>query len=286
MDSLKTTCGQQEGDWCTFISEVADHHSASGFMPIWSVGHNRGGEIHTFVMSCGVSAAGPHMKYKDPTAEDNPAVSLGRKCPKGLGDYSKGQPICDRQNRYRQDILNIENRFRTTSYDFRHFIDYAGILFCNAIDGFNYFHLNGEGDWMALAQELALGLMHNTYDADHRQGPGDSPRKRNREADESGTPSKSARKEQHTLVRLTSIEGYDGKRQTKCSIPSCQKDCGWACLQCSTGGKVIALHPPSITVKGQKACFDCLAAHRRAPHKSIPRRPRGKGAKRPRKQNA
>ena len=274
---IKEACGPTSGDWVTFISEVK---AGNGYLPIWAVGHRRGDECHCFLMSCGTSLAGKPMHYQD--AFDSDGLSVGRRIPKGLNDYSEAQPIIDRANRYRQDILDIEHRFKTNNFDFRFYTDFLAIIFCNTIEAFNYFHEGGKGGFLASARKLSYQLMHNTWDVDHAPRVAGERRPREEEtASPENSPRKSARQcEQHTLIRLSTLEGYEGKRQIKCG--ECGQDCGFCCLQCSTKDRVVAVHPPTTKHNKKLIHHPCLAAHRRSPALTRVVRPTGSAQKAPR----
>ena len=277
---IKEETGPNSGDWVTFVSEIPSPLSQSGYVPIWAVGHRRGDEVHAFVLSCGTSVAGHPMKHTDPVA--GTTVSLGRKCPRGLNDYTAGQPIVDRANRYRQSILDIEHRWATKSYSYRHFQDYLAIIFCNAIDAHMYFNLQGNGDWTEEARSLAFKLMHNKWDREHRPRGTPAP-STPLSPEQSPAAPRSRGQPMHQLVRLKSLEGYVGKGQLKCG--ECGADCGWACLFCSTPQLVCAVHPETTHYRGSTCSFDCLRKHRRAPEKTKRRIPRGPSGPRKKRGN-
>eukprot|EP00966_Prymnesium_polylepis_P264435 6109254-Prymnesium_polylepis.1 len=99
-------------------------------------------------------------------AEENidagtPAVP--RKCPSILNWYLRGQPVVDSANRGRQEILAIEEAFRTDSFPFRFFISLLGVVFINTHRASMYFH-NDQRDTKAYCQALFYSLMTNTID--------------------------------------------------------------------------------------------------------------------------
>ena len=240
----------------------------------------RGGNVVLHYSRQGILAAGHEMKHKD--SIDGRSVGIGRKSPKAFNDYTTAQPIIDRANRYRQDILNLERRLATHSFDFRFYSDYLGICFCNAIDASIYFHEGGSGDWLADARQLAYQLMHNTWDVDHKPRTPVVPSPRKRKCTSPNTsPNKAGKHGSHTLVKLTEIPGYKGKRQSKCG--ECNVDCGTACLECSTADAVVPIHRPQLTFGGGWHTFPCHAAHKARPEESAKRRPRGLGSGKPRR---
>ena len=168
-------------------------------------------------------------------------------------------------------MLDIEHRWGTKSYSFRHFENFLAIIFCNAIDAHIYFNLNGNGDWTTEARRLAYRLMHNTWDRDHC--PRGTPRVEPLSPDAPSPGPSRGRQPQHTLVRLRAIEGYIGKGQAKCG--ECGRDTGWACLQCSTAEVVVCVHPAECLYRQASHSFDCLRKHRRCPEKTRRTRPRG-----------
>ena len=281
LQKIKEATGPHSGDWATFISEVPN--GSSRFTPIWACGHRRGDETHVFLFSCGTSVAGHPMKHTD--LSDQTTISLGRKAPRGCNDYTEGQPIVDRANRYRQDVLDVEHRLGTKSWSFRYFSNFLAFCFCNAADGHIYFNLSGNADWAGEARRLAYRLMHNTWDADHAPRNPDMPSPPSRAQPTSppgSSPSVSGRAVKHTLVRLSTVPGFIGKRQMKCG--ECGKDCGWACQQCSKFPNVVVPVHPDMTMSRSGSCaHDCLRKHRRCPDKTARRMPRGPSGKRKRR---
>ena len=201
-------------------------------------------------------------------------VVIERKTPRVLNDYSLAQPGVDRNNRYRQRLLQMEKRMLTMSFAFRFLTTMLGITFTNAFFYMRFTTSDKSIDFNDLMRELAIGLMHNDTLATERMETGQdtdsaislratsayqskSPRSRGRSAGIQGSPCK------NTLVALRHLEGYSGAKQQRCIV--CGEACSWACSICSTGSMIFSLHPCRIGAGRQMRRFNCLAAHRRAP---------------------
>ena len=148
-----------------FVTELQD-----GFK-IFAIGHRRGGEVHTFVASCGITIPGVPQAYREDIGVYGSMEP--RKCPKVLNLWSQQQPKIDKNNRFRQDILAIEERFVTKSFPFRVFTSVLGITFANAYEWFNYFidskrYITDDG-FLAFMRSLAYDGMHNKFDTEQAE---------------------------------------------------------------------------------------------------------------------
>lgn len=112
VDQLEQHCGPESGDWSVMTTRVLDGKL------VYGVGHRRGGVVHTYVSTHGSTRRGRDQCHRD-DADDAGHAAPPRKCPKILNDWTQAQPHIDKSNRWRQQILGIEERFRTTQFPFR-----------------------------------------------------------------------------------------------------------------------------------------------------------------------
>ena len=96
--------------------------------------------------------------------------AVARKCPKILNAYTKVQPKIDMNNRWRQDILAMEERFVTHSYPSRLFTTVFGVMIVDAFLAHKTRFASAitYKEWCAAA---AYGGLHNTIE---RVDPDDS----------------------------------------------------------------------------------------------------------------
>lgn len=166
---LEQHCGLESGDWAVMSSRFG-----SNDWPVYGVAHRRGGAVHTFICTHGTTKRGRDQRHKDDVCEDG-AAAPPRKCPKVLNDWTKCQPHTDKHNCWRQSILAIEERFRTTSFPFRLFTTL--IVGCSAVSTFtgHTFHVKNEqlsdptsdDDFRESMETLAVDLMTNNWDEEH-----------------------------------------------------------------------------------------------------------------------
>lgn len=289
---IQELCGPAAGDWCVMSSEFED-----GFK-IYAIGHRRGGEVHTFIASCGTTVEGEPQAYKEDMAVYG--SSQPRKCPKVLNLWSKQQPTIDNNNRMRQSILAFEERFVTKSFPFRTLTTVLGIVFANAY-GFYQKFISGtqyadSGGFLDFMRELTYDGMHNTIDGKPiptaSPAAGTAPETPSQRAAGSASPVRHSPRSvalTHKCIPLRSLPGYKGSRTQLCAV--CQDNkhkTSWCCAHCSTPEKVFAVHPEEFAYKRDHVQYDCLAIHRSNPedathqkHKCIPSG-RKRGGKRPR----
>lgn len=285
-------CGPQPGDWSVMSTSLDD-----GFK-VYAIGHRRGGEVHTFVASCGLTVAGKPQQYSEDVAVYG--TKEPRKCPKVLNTWSQQQPKIDKNNRFRQDILAIEERFVTKSFPFRMLTTIIGITFANAFEWFNYFidkTKYAEDGFIAFMRDLCYDGMHNKFDSvSTGTGRGAATPSRHRQGDEGHISSPTRQSPRtvaklHALIPIRSLPNYHGYRKQLCAVCQDQKHkTSWCCAFCSDAHKVFGMHP--VTLKHRKAtiAYDCMKAHlaepdnkKHAKHCAIPtHRPRS-GVKHKRK---
>ena len=257
---IQELCGPNPGDWCVMSSTLAD-----GFK-IYAIGHRRGGEVHTFIASCGTTVAGtPQAHREDMSAYGNMEP---RKCPKVLNLWSQQQPKIDKNNRFRQDILAIEERFVTKSFPFRMLTTVLGITFANTFEWYNYFiDPTKYDDFIAFMRDLTYDGMHNTYDsvnlgaaAAAAANPPPSPVRR--------SPRSIALI--HRCVPIKSTPGYVGGPKQLCTVCFDNKHKTRSCCSCcSTAERVFAVHPRFVKYKQQTIEYDCLALHLADPENKL-----------------
>ena len=221
-------------------------------------------QVHTFVASCGVTTAGtPQAHREDLSVYGN---MQPRKCPKVLNLWSQQQPKIDTNNRYRQNILAIEERFVTHSWPFHALTTLIGIITANAYEWYGYFINAGEfDDFLDFCKDLAYDGMNNEYDTYHSNGAA-APQTpaAGRRAPGSVSPhgeSPRVRCMRHKAVPMRLIPDYQGHKQQRCSICKGEIQTTHCCLACSTSNKILALHPPS---QGGKD-YQCAERHAATP---------------------
>lgn len=254
--------------------------------PVYGVAHRRGGAVHTFICTHGTTKRGRDQRHKDDVCEDG-AAAPPRKCPKVLNDWTKCQPHTDKHNRWRQSILAIEERFRTTSFPFRLFTTL--IVGCSAVSTFtgHTFHVKNEqlsdptsdDDFRESMETLAVDLMTNNWDEEH-PADGISPAARTSVA-RSSSPSMvtfsrssglAAGVEAHIPVSIKqaqSIAGFHGGNVQRCG--ECRSRLTSFCCghpDCLSANSIVPLCLPEVKSKGKTVLHSCLSRHKMNPSQS------------------
>lgn len=268
VNKVKELCGTAPGDWSVMSTTLDD-----GFK-VYAIGHRRGGEVHTFVASCGLTTAGDAQRYREDLSVYGSAPP--RKCPKVLNLWSRQQPKIDKNNRFRQDILAIEERFVTRSFPFRMQTTVLGITLANAFEWFNYFINNKRyASFIDFVRDLAYDAMNNNIDRSANESAGiepETPNKRKpgpRAAGDKSPVRMSPRQitKAHRPVPLKSIAKYQGSRTQMCAV--CQDNnhkTSWCCLACSDARGIFAIHPPTVKYGLRTYQYNCLEQHHKDPH--------------------
>ena len=267
---IQELCGPLPGDWCVMSTQLDD-----GFK-VWAIGHRRGGEVHTFVASCGTTVAGVPQKHREDMGVYGNMEP--RKCPKVLNLWTKQQPKIDRNNRFRQDILAIEERFVTRSFPFRMLTSLVGMTFANSFDWFNYFTdnkqyeggMSPEDGFIKFMRSLSYDGMHNTYDQEELgpRSPSATPAAAAPSPVRTNSPRQIACA--HRAVPIKSVPGYVGSPKQLCAV--CQDNnhkTRHCCFLCSTPERIFGIHPRSISYGKCTITYDCLDEHHRDPTNKI-----------------
>ena len=156
----------------------------------------------------------------------------------------------------------MEERFVTSSYPARLFITVFGIMVTDAYLAHKarFPHTQTYKEWCAAAAHAG---MHNTIDeeagasgcyADGTPEP-DVDRR-----DDPLSPRLSSQREEHRLVRISSIVGWKGNNRQRCVV--CHQTVGWCCVKCSSDTAIMPIHraEPNDPRSGH-----CLRLHQRAP---------------------
>jgi hypothetical protein len=281
LKELEAYCGIESGDWAVMTSNIG-----SGNWPVFAVAHRRGGAIHTFVSTHGTTKRGFDQRHKDDSQGESRA-GPPRKCPKVLNDWTKCQPCTDKHNRWRQSILAIEERFRTTSFPYRVFTTL--IVGCAAVSthtGFSY-HVRNEteeddDDFRETMESLAVDLMSNTWDDDHDSSQVGSARPSTRTAPSISMRSQSTisysetetdlRRSSHMPVSIAGFSrqsGFAGRHTQRCSV--CRKRLTSFCCGhpfCSNERGIVPICNPVTIAKGTTVMRKCLALHQDAPNEA------------------
>ena len=285
---LRSACGPDSGDWATFTSSL--HLEDDTHMNVMALAHRRGGEVHTYLSTCGLSIRGKPQKHKDDDLETDTGHVIARKCPAVLNDATLAQPKIDRGNRRRQYDLALEKRFRTEAFPFRLFTTMLGICITDCFYLDAYFNKT-KHEFRDACERMAWALMHNNIDQieSGECRPDDLFRKPEPSDTSPGssTCTPCADDElpacRHIPVPLHCIPGYDGATQQKCVVCVFNKETknlktSYACVACSTKDYLVALHPVCSKV-GKRTLWRCAIAHRRNPTAHGGIRPRSKKRK-------
>ena len=252
---------------------------------MFALGHRRGGVVHYFISSHGLTVRGKDQAHKE-DLETVEGIMAPRPCPKILNDVTLAQPKIDANNRYRQEILAIEESLRTDSFPFRFLTTLWGLEFVDAFRANKYFN-HDPRKFKLVMKELAFKMLTNTWDEMHgldgvsftRHGlsittgagaPGAKSPTRS-------SPRTLAKK--HVLVSINSIEGWQGSAaQLTCAI--CKAKTTMVCLECSSKDGVVALCKAVHTHGGCTISKQCLKHHRVAPDSARMSYSRSAGKKR------
>ena len=261
--------GPNSGDWAVFTTIVAGGHK------VFAVGHRRGGTVHTYLSSHGLTLNGNPQSHKD-DIESLGYMAKPRPCPKILNEWTAMQPVIDKQNRWRQRELAMEKYFVTQNFSLRLFVTILGMTFGNAHGAYSRFIDKHDRSFTDIVNDISYDGMHNDEDEPARAAdqPGFTSPTSAPEDLTPGAPSplrdspdREAKK--HRLQSLRFIPGFVGNKQQACSV--CSTPCSHCCIACSTCDKVFALCNP--------AKRQCLVEHKAditcEDHKF--RRPHGKG---------
>ena len=166
---LQEHCGPEPGDWITMKTNIGTDPQKYCL----AIGHRRGPAVHTFVSTHGQTTPGKPQAATE-EIDDSGKTPEPRKCPKVLNDYTNGQLWIDMGNRNRQEILAIEEAFRTDSFPFRMLTSLIGMWASNSYLASKYFH-NEQRSFREYVHALSMALMKNTIDGDLRSTPSPTP---------------------------------------------------------------------------------------------------------------
>ena len=250
-------CGPHAGDWCAMQTTLDDGTKVT------AIGHRRGGEVHTFVATCGLTIAGKSQAHREDMSVYGNMEP--RKCPQVLNWWTQMQPKIDKNNRFRQNILAIEERFVTQSFPFRLLTTIIGITFANAMEWYGYFIASKtyDDDFIAFMRELSYDAMHNKIDepcAAER-----SPTRAARRPAGDTSPIRMSPRQvacTHKLASIRVLGNYKGYRKQLCAVCHDNKHkTTFCCAFCSTPERVFALHPPTVSYRGETVTYSCLEDH-------------------------
>lgn len=238
--------------------------------PVYVVAHRRGESIHTYISSHGSTRRGKDQRHKDDAGSDG-HCGPPRKCPRILNDWSQAQPHIDKNNRWRQYELAIEERFTTRSFPFRFFTTViVGMSIANAWTMYQY-HVNAKEfeSFLAFVHEVAYDAMTNNYDEQHASSVstvGFSSPSCSSLPSSASALQRTAEEKQHHAVPIRSIVGWAGAKQQRCSM--CSGITAYCCLACSDAQSVVPMHPRELTFSGVSKRYGCIARHVHNPEAS------------------
>lgn len=239
---------------------------------VYCVGHRRGPSIHTYIATHGSTRRGRDQAHADDADEDG-HCGHPRKCPRILNDWTKAQPHIDKNNRWRQFELAIEERFRTRCFPFRLFTTViAGMSIASAWALYQH-HVNGaEFDgFRAFVHDVAYDAMTNSWDNDHSTDTSGIAAFSSPEVTPSvctsaynNLPSSASEvAASHHAVSIATIRGWKGKPQQRCA--ECNSFTSFCCFACSTPESLVAIHPSEVKYCGHTKKYGCLVRHSRKP---------------------
>jgi hypothetical protein len=195
------------------------------------------------------------------------------------------QPKIDSHNRWRQNILALEERFVTQSWPGRYHMTLFGMIVVNTYLACKY-QYKDPNEFKPLLADLSYDLMHNRIDLD-AAASGFTPATgtayyASPDGEPEPTHPPTVERCTHRLVPISSFvpDGYAGGKQQHCG--ECKWLTTWCCGYCSTADVLVPLHPATYSFKGEVQTNDCLHKHRDEPGKSTRCRPSGRKSKRPR----
>ena len=260
--ALEKAVGLLSGDWATMTTTLSDDS------PAFAVGHRRGGAIHTYIFTSGSTRRGKDQAHSDDHGPDGYA-GPPRKCPAALNDWTLAQPKVDKNNRWRQNILAIEERHRTTSFPFRLFTTITGIIMVNAYEWHLYFN-NVSADDCAFddfVEEVSWDGCANSWDEDHAAtAPGARDGAATPKKGGNAPPSPSSRKEkkdaalcEHLVGPIKSVRGWVGAGQQRCA--HCKAKPRTCCLLCSSSTSLVVLCMEGSSHGAKMKGPECLSTH-------------------------
>ena len=259
---------------------------------VWLVSHRRGGKAHVFVTTCGTTLPGKPRVRKLENGEGELEAGeveliLERKCPKILNDFTLAQPTIDRFNRYRQHILNMEERILTRRFDFRHAQFYYAETMVNAFLAHRFFN-DKSAAFHDCMRVLAHGMMHNSLlraENPERALPPHPDEVRAAAAPGPASTGGSSSSITHAVVPISSILGRKRGRIDQPRCVMCNDQCTTCCVDCSTPGNIVALHKRKIAYRQEVRNFPCALQHANNPG-HFPRGKRGAAGKAPARQGS
>ena len=140
-----------------------------------------------------------------------------------------------------------------------------GITFANAMEWYGYFIASKtyDDDFIAFMRELSYDAMHNKIDepcAAER-----SPTRAARRPAGDTSPIRMSPRQvacTHKLASIRVLGNYKGYRKQLCAVCHDNKHkTTFCCAFCSTPERVFALHPPTVSYRGETVTYSCLEDH-------------------------
>ena len=286
-EKLAQHVGINSGDWATATSEVELPDGSK--LQLFACAHRRGGEIHTFLCTCGCTTLGVPQRHKDDElASSDSGYILCRKCPKCCNDATLSQPKIDMNNKMRQFELAMERRFRTESWPFRCFIYFLGKMLVDTFRLHVYINKDKDLTWRAAVKRMAYAMLHNNRDKiDDGDCPAtelfDTTASPFNEVSVSSTlgrlgehaaPGRRHAKTEcgHLAVPLSEVPGYSGSVQQNCAVcvangVKTKLKTSYCCSCCASKDYILPIHQRA----GKFGQPGCMAAHVADPlaHKGI-----------------
>lgn len=263
---IQENCGHSPGDWITLKTLNEDGRE------IYAVGHRRGPAVHTFIAAHGTTLPGQPQAHKEDVSEFGVGVMLPRKCPRVLNEYTEAQPAIDVHNRYRQDILAIEEAHRTSAFPLRFLTFLFGLQFVNTYLACKHFYGDTRG-CIPFLTELAYDLLTNDFDKAGGSPSGGSGGSGASSSSGSTAPSPhpmetaqdAATARPHRICSMRGV-GWQGSQQLACVV--CKAKTTTCCMDCSTSSAVVPICKPVHQWNGAQRMTNCLSVHAANPEQS------------------
>lgn len=271
---IESRVGPGSGDWAVMTT------SSNQGKLIYLLGHRRGPAVHTYLCTHGLTKRGRDQAHKDDVEEDG-TVAPPRKCPKVLNDWTQMQPWIDKSNRFRQQILAIEERFRTTEFPFRLATTViVGMAIASAYVAHQYHNLNRSKDqdsmndnsmetFRSFVEEVSFCAMTNTYNADHPK-PGMEVAGAGREVLTVEPHGLSKSSSDHVPVSIATLKRqcrFEGGKVQRCSVCGDHTSFGCSNSACYSDRFITPLCNLEVKYGKKSAPKGCANLHARHPNK-------------------
>jgi hypothetical protein len=190
-----------------------------------------------------------------------------------LNDWTKCQPWIDKNNRFRQRILAIEERFTLQSFPAELALSVmVGMSVSSAYKMFKFYVNDTYVSLSCFVEAVAFDGMLNDFDYDQtqpgrdvRSGIGKKPKAPSVVGSSSEGSGSATCVGRHTPVPVRTIEAWEGSERGRCGVCNSKTMVSYVCNVCSSAESVVWLHLPSRTWKCQTISTPCYSKHEADP---------------------